>query len=499
MPQAVGVVDGELGLGQLDGDGDARPPPDLDQELAASGRLRLAPGRRVPGRRVLPPDEELLLGAGEGDGRGQLGHLGAGQASADHHARALHEAAGLHPVLLAGQGEQVAHGVRDHRHAGAALTVEAGERVDPVHHAVARAQSAPELVEDDEVVPARLQAGVGQRVGDVDGPESIGPAGQQNRRLKVHLGVIDGGDVVDHGGVAAHRVGRRPGEGLPEPTALSQSDERGLQLLGDDPVALCVPAVQGDGAHLRRTLVDDGQQVSQDGYLPLRGEALVEHLQGAVEDGLLAVGGRRRAQDRQEGRDHGESAPVGVGEDLHGPAVIARPAQLLGRHDGLARVEDVEVAATAPQSDDLSPERFDEIDVVRLEVAEHQRHHSVAGQAQGHAPHAGGLAQARFAQDEAGGVGDQLGPLEPADRVAAQGGAGLNVPAQRHPDHGGAGADRERPQPAHLDGRAAPFPRGLDVGGRAPPGPQPAPCGRPPGTDGLGLVPFLAPAAPPGA
>jgi hypothetical protein len=40
-------------------------------------------------------------------------------------------------------------------------------------------------------VPARLQPGVGQGVGDVDRAEAVGPAGQQSGGLQVGRGVVD--------------------------------------------------------------------------------------------------------------------------------------------------------------------------------------------------------------------------------------------------------------------------------------------------------------------
>src|SRR5690606_4975042 len=40
---------------------------------------------------------------------------------------------------------------------------------------------------------------------------------------------------------------------------------------------------------------------------------------------------------------------------------------------------------------------------------------------------------------------------------------GMDVPAERHPDHRGAGADGERPQPADLHRRAAPLIRCLHI------------------------------------
>ena len=84
----------------------------------------------------------------------------------------LDEAAGLHAVLLAGQREQVAHRVRDHRHADTALPVQSRQRVDAIDHAAPGAQRAPQLVEDHEVVPARFQTRVRESVRDVHRAEA---------------------------------------------------------------------------------------------------------------------------------------------------------------------------------------------------------------------------------------------------------------------------------------------------------------------------------------
>ena len=104
---------------------------------------------------------------------------------------AFDESAGFHPFGFGWQGFEVAHGVRNHGLTDALGPVQAGQRVNPVYHAFTGAQGPPQLVHDDEVVPARFQAGVGQGVGDLDGGEPGGPAGQQAGRLNVALGVGD--------------------------------------------------------------------------------------------------------------------------------------------------------------------------------------------------------------------------------------------------------------------------------------------------------------------
>src|SRR3546814_8242777 len=64
------------------------------------------------------------------------------------------------------------------------------------------------------------------------------------------------------------------------------------------------------------------------------------------------------------------------------------------------------------------------------------------------------LPQARQTEDEHRGVGDEVGVLEPADRVGAHRRPGEQLEAHRNADHGRAGADRERMQPAEI-GRAS--------------------------------------------
>ncbi|MCY1375278.1 hypothetical protein D9M69_626850 [compost metagenome] len=110
-----------------------------------------------------------MFGPGEGDGSIEFFHFCSGQRAADDHAGAFNESARFHPFGLGGQGFEVAHGVRDHGLPDALGPVQPGQRVNPVHHAFTGAQGPPELVHDDEVVPARFQAGVRQGVGDLDG------------------------------------------------------------------------------------------------------------------------------------------------------------------------------------------------------------------------------------------------------------------------------------------------------------------------------------------
>src|SRR5439155_26564562 len=99
---------------------------DLEEELAQARADALAGTADVgPRPRISPGNETGPLGARERDSLVQLLHLTAGQRPADDHARAFHEAAGLHPLGLCGQGLQVTHGVRDHGLPNALGAVEA--------------------------------------------------------------------------------------------------------------------------------------------------------------------------------------------------------------------------------------------------------------------------------------------------------------------------------------------------------------------------------------
>ena len=166
-------------------------------------------------------------------------------------------------------------------------------------------------------------------------------------------------------------------------------------------------------------------------------------------------------------------AAVRVGEHLAGLGVEAVRSEGLRGGSRLARVEHVEVPASPPERDDLPAERRDHVDVVRLEVTEHQRHDPVTREARRHSSHKRRLAEPRLAEDERRRVADEFRPLEPRDGVAAERRASLRVPAEWHADHGRSRPDRERPEPAHLDGGSAPLVRRLDVGGCAASGPDP--------------------------
>jgi len=123
-------------------------------------------------------------------------------------------------------------------------------------------------------------------------------------------------------------------------------------------------------------------------------------------------------------------APERVGEDLG--AGLARES--VGRGDGFARVKDVEVPAAAADADDLAAHRLNQVKVVWLQVAQDQGDGAVGGQA-GRDPAQGrAFAKAREAEHKRARVADDV-RLKPADRICAQGRAGVDVAAERHADH----------------------------------------------------------------
>ena len=77
---------------------------------------------------------------------------------------------------------------------------------------------------------------------------------------------------------------------------------------------------------------------------------------GPRELHLFLIGGRVVPADGDEGDDHGQAPAVGVGADPGGVFMVAAVFEQLGRFDGLAGVEDVQVADAAAELDDLSAE-----------------------------------------------------------------------------------------------------------------------------------------------
>ena len=404
-------------------------------------------------------------------------HLGGREATADHHAGAFNEAAGLHPVFFRRQRQQVGHGVGNHDLSDADGAVQPGQGVHPVHHAFTGAQRPPQLIQDHEVVPARFQTGVREGVGDVDGAEPVGPAREQNGSLEVGFGLVNAGDIEDDGAVAHHGVGGVPGEDFAELPAAGQAQQGCFQRPGFLQVDVHVAAVQCDLAQLIGGGDDHVQKVFQDRDTV---EPVIEDPQGTVQDGLFLIGGRVVPTDGDQGDNHGQAPAVRVGADPGGVLMVAAVFEQLRGFDGLAGIEDVQVADAAAELDDLAAERLDRFDVLAFEVPQDQWVDAVCGESNEHPAYHGGLSQPRLAQDERGRVGNQACPLEPADRVAADRGPGFLVASERDADHGRGRPGGKRPQPADLDRGSPVFLHGRDELGHAAAASGPAP-GRGPG------------------
>ncbi|WP_345394698.1 hypothetical protein [Nonomuraea salmonea] len=197
-------------------------------------------------------------------------------------------------------------------------------------------------------------------------------------------------------------------------------------------------------------------QVGEDGDA---GVAFVQNPQGGGQDRPLGVGHRAAADDGDEGGDGVQAAAVRVGQQ----ALPVQARQARGGGADLAGVEDVQGAEPAAELDDLAAHGRDQVGVVGLQIAQHQRGDAVAGQADDLAAYQRGLAQPRLAEHELRRVVDETGAGEPGDRVAAQGRAAGQLAPERHADRRRAEPDPERPQPAHLHGGAAPLRGRLDV------------------------------------
>ena len=261
----------------------------------------------------------------------------------------------------------------------------------------------------------RLKPGIRQGVRDRDRAEAGRPARQEHRRLQVGVRVVDRGDVVDNRPVTEHRHVSPAGECLPQSPTGGEADKGRFEVLGDLLVAGVVTAVESDVPHLLRCLLDHLQQVAQHGHALV---ALVEDFQRAVDDRLFTVGGRLLPQNRQQRRHHRVATAVSVSQNLLALLLFACCPQPFGRLDRLAGIQHIQVPAAAAERDDLPTERLNQVDIVRLQVAQHQRQRTEPGTAGSHAADDRGLAKSRQAQHEHGRVADEV-LLEPGDRVAA--------------------------------------------------------------------------------
>ena len=191
--------------------------------------------------------------------------------------------------------------------------------------------------------------------------------------------------------------------------------------------------------------------------------ALVEHLQRRGEDRVLAIARRVPALNRDQRGDHRVPPADRVGEQLAPELAVLAAAEPLGGALGELDVEHVQVAAATAQPDHLPVERADQIDVIGLQIPEHQRQDAEPGQRQRHPPDAARLAEPLQAHHERRRGREQAGALKPADRIPAHRRTRQQVLSERRADQRRAGADRERPQPTRLHARAAPLRRRLQI------------------------------------
>ena len=152
-----------------------------------------------------------------------------------------------------------------------------------------------------------------------------------------------------------------------------------------------------------------------------------------------------------------------VGEQLAPELAVLAAAEPRGGALGELDVEHVQVAAATAEPDHLPVERADQIDVIGLQIPEHQRQDAEPGQRQRHPPDAARLAEPLQAHHERRRGREQAGALKPADRIPAHRRTRQQVLSERRADQRRAGADRERPQPTRLHARAAPLRRRLQV------------------------------------
>ena len=116
-----------------------------------------------------------------------------------------------------------------------------------------------------------------------------------------------------------------------------------------------------------------------------------------------------------------------------------------------AHIEGVELAGSVTQVNDLAAvDGFDQLAVVRLHIAEHQRgdaggdqsEHDFAGQCR--------FTEARQAEQHHRGLVQELGPGHPRERVETHWGAGVKVRSQRDAYQWGSCPHREWPHACRL-------------------------------------------------
>ena len=343
----------------------------------------------------------------------------------------------------------------DHDLSDAPLAVEPGEQVEAVDHERAGAQGAVHLVHDDDVVAAGLQAGLGHHVGRVLRGERARPCGGEHGGDDVVAGLRESADVEVDGAGQVEPFGGLLAEQASEPShRVRESVEAGQQVAGRARVGLVVLGVveHGGGADLGRALSDEVAQVGDDGRLRIVLGALVQDLERGGQDVGFHVGDGAAsllpsgAADGQQHLHERAAAFVVVGKQVLA-GVSREPFE---RFMDAARVERVDGAQAAAQTDDLSAEQPDEFGVVRLQVAGDDRVHAEGGHAPYLAAHERGFADGGQSHDEHAGLFDDAG-AEPADRIAAHARAGRHAPSDGHALDGQRHVGAERPEsPAHL-------------------------------------------------
>ena len=243
--------------------------------------------------------------------------------------------------------------------------------------------------------------------------EPVRPARHQRGALQRELGVVDRGDVEDdragRGASAWSSAAENISPSRPRPSRpISVTSE----VLGDVAVAVDVAAVQRDLAQLVGRVLDDLMRSCEHRDAVV---ALVEDADRAVEDRLLAVGRRAVRSDRDQRCDHRVAAAARVGEDL-----LRAPGRSgARRRRSPRRGRGCSAAAAAAELDDLAAERRDQVDVVGLEVAEDQRHARRSRSARAPSGARGRSCPGRACRARSSdGLRDQVGALEPGDRVA---------------------------------------------------------------------------------